>query len=88
VLSSARKYEIEALQIFTPDILHHLLDAQLKYDIELVDQELLFFSDGLIDTIDQLKTRYAQVADVFKLFAPKLDTFKFTSIGSFQSVLK
>lgn len=45
-LSAPKDYEIEALEIFTPDVLASLLDNKFNHDVEFVNQEMLVFSDG------------------------------------------
>src|SRR3989344_3817322 len=75
------KYEIEALQIFTPDILAHLLDINFKYDIEFVDQEVLVFIDGEIDSLDKLEKEFEVAKKIRDLLAPTLNSIKFSPIG-------
>lgn len=80
-LSAPKEYEIEALQVFTPNVMAYLLDTQLKYDIELVEQELLIFKPGIIRRLDELEHEYDRALNLVKLFAPVLDKFRFTQIG-------
>jgi hypothetical protein len=76
------QYEIEALQIFTPDVLERILKMGLMHDIELVEQELLIFMEGEIKNLEHLESEYTRAITLYRLFAPKLDKFKFTPIGS------
>ena len=80
-LSAPRQYEIEALQIFTPNVLAYLLDSKLKHDLELVDQELLMFVPGQIKTRTQLETEYKTACDLMSVLAPVLDRIKFSPVG-------
>lgn len=79
-LSAPKEYEIEALQVFTPDLLAHLLDVQLDYDIELVNQELLIFVTGQLDTLQDLEREFAGAGAIADRFAPVLDAMRFTEI--------
>jgi len=76
-----KEYEIEALQVFTPDVLGHLLNIDYKYDIELVDRELLIFIDGEIDSLDKLEQEFNNAKKIRDYLAPNLDRMKFSPIG-------
>lgn len=80
-LYAPREYEIEALQIFTPDVLEHLLEIDYKYDVELVDNELLIFIDGEIDSSDKLQKEFNNAKKMRDYLAPNLDRMKFSPIG-------
>lgn len=88
VLSAPRKYETEALEIFTPDILTKLLDGGFNHDIELVDHELIMFVDGSTDNFKKLEKEFNKVMELEDLFDEKLDRFKFEQIGDRPSDLK
>lgn len=79
-LSAPKEYEIEALQVFTPDLLAHLLDVQLDYDIELVNQELLIFVTGQLDTLQDLEREFSGAGAIADRFAAVLDKIRFTAI--------
>ncbi|MDO8559654.1 MAG: hypothetical protein Q7S23_01270 [bacterium] len=79
-LLAPKEYEIEALQIFTPDVLAYLLDTKLQYDAELVDQELLLFIGGLADTLEKLEQDFAIAINLLNRLAPVLDKMRFTEI--------
>lgn len=88
VLSAPRKYETEALEIFTPDILTKLLDGGFTHDIELVDHELIMFVDGSTDSFKKLEKEFNKVMELEDLFDEKLDKFKFEKIGDMSHQLK
>ncbi|TSC75601.1 MAG: hypothetical protein G01um101431_1154 [Parcubacteria group bacterium Gr01-1014_31] len=79
-LLAPKEYEIEALQIFTPDVLAYLLDTKLQYDVELVDQELLVIIGGLANTLEKLERDFATAINLFNRLAPVLDKMRFTEI--------
>jgi len=80
-LSAPRKYEIEALAIFTPDVLARLLDNGFAHDVEFVDQEVIIFADGRINTFDALEKEFDQALALEDMLDEKLDRFKFQPIG-------
>lgn len=88
VLSTPRKYETEALEIFTPDILTKLLDGGYEHDIELVDHELIMFVDESTNNFKDLEREFNKVMDLEDLFDEKLDKFKFEKIGDMPHQLK
>lgn len=86
-LSAPEKYEIEALQIFTPDLLAYVLDAKLPHDLELVDQELLVFAGGYVNRLDELEKEAATALALAERLASKLDRFAFTAVGTHPTTL-
>lgn len=80
-LSAPKEYEIEALEIFTPDVLTSLLDGGFTYDIEFVNQEMLIFSEGQINNFEKLEKEFRRALELEDLFDEKLDKFKFQPIG-------
>lgn len=87
-LSAPKKYEVEALEIFTPNVLMSLLDDKFSYDVEFVNQEILVFADGEINNFDQLEKRFNEALNLNDLMSEKLDKFKFEPIGNLSSTLK
>jgi len=86
-LSAPKEYEIEALQVFTPDLLAYLLNVQLDYDIELVNQELLIFVTGQLDTLQDLEREFTGAGAIADRFASVLDIMRFTEIREHPYVL-
>lgn len=80
-LSAPRKYEIEALAIFTPDILARLLDDGFPHDVEFIEQEVVIFTDGRINTFETLEKEFHQALALEDLLDEKLDRSKFQPIG-------
>ena len=79
-LYSPEEYEIEALQVFTPDVLEYLLDEDWPYDVELVGQELLIFRYGLINSVDDLEARFEQAVGLVRHLDSVLDNMNFSYI--------
>ena len=86
-LSAPRKYEIEALAIFTLDVLAGLLDNGFAYDVEFVNQEVLIFTDGQINDFGGLERAFDQALKLEDLLDEKLDRFKFQQIGDMPHTL-
>lgn len=84
LLSAPKKYETEALEIFTPEILTKLLDGGFTHDIELVDHELIMFVDGSTDSFKKLEKEFNKAMELEDIFDEKLDKFKFEKIGDIQ----
>lgn len=80
-LYAPREYEIEALQIFTPDILSRLLEIDFKYDVEFINQELLVFIDGEINGLEKFNKEFEAAKKIRDLLAPTLNSIKFSPIG-------
>lgn len=80
-LSAPKEYEIEALEIFTSDVLVNLLDNKFGHDVEFVNQEMLIFSDGQISNSEQLDREFRRALDLEDLLDEKLDRFKTEIIG-------
>ncbi|MBI5798674.1 MAG: hypothetical protein HZB10_01970 [Candidatus Yonathbacteria bacterium] len=87
-LSAPRKYETEALEIFTPDIFIKLLDGGFTHDVELVDHEILMFVDGGTDNFEKLEKEFNRAMEIEDLFDEKLDKFRFEQIGDISPQLK
>lgn len=86
-LVAPKEYEIEALQVFTPDILVYLLDSGLQYDIELVEQELLVFIRGEVNQLSKLENDFNTAVKLADRLGPVLDKMRFTEIPEHPSVL-
>lgn len=86
-LSAPKKYEVEALEIFTPEVLTSLLDSNFSYDVEFVNQEVLVFTDGEINDFNQLEKKFNKALELNDLMSDKLDKFKFEPIGNLPSTL-
>ena len=86
-LSAPKEYEIEALEIFTPDVLASLLDNKFGHDVEFVNQEMLIFFYGQISDPEQLEREFKRALDLEDLLDEKLDRFKFEQIGDMPTRL-
>lgn len=87
-LFAPKEYEIEALEIFTPDILANLLDNGFPHDVEFINQEVLIFTNGQINDFNQLEKEFKRALGIEDLLDEKLDKFKFEKIGDMPHTLK
>jgi len=81
-LRGPAQYEIEALEIFTPDIFAYVLALQFPFDVELVEHELLVFTSGLVDSRQELEQEAAVAHTLMQKLSAKLDTASFEPIGT------
>jgi len=89
-ISIPEGYQIEALEIFTPEILAKILDQEIKVDIELVDNQIYFFIEkqnlfgfSFDKHLKLLEKQYNAVATLMSMLKPRLDRFHFKKIGDF-----
>lgn len=83
-LSIPKGYHLEALQVFTPDILAAILDLPFKCDIEFIDDEVLFVLEGAEDVFkdwDLLEKEVAGAKYVVSLLKPKLERINWAPVG-------
>lgn len=80
-------YEIEALELFTPDLLAQILDMKWKHDVELVQQKLYVFSERYITKREQLVEELSRLKTLTEYIAPKLDQSRLYTIGDLKHSL-
>jgi len=86
-LHGPKQYEIEVLEIFTPDLLLHLLDTKWEHDLELVDQKLYVFREQPVRTKQEFEHELGRLEELLALLAPKLNRMKLTPIGDHKTTL-
>jgi hypothetical protein len=86
-LYGPKEYEVEGYEIFTPDILEYLLKDSWNYDIELVDQEILFFKYSPNHNINTLEQELEKAVKLVEILAFKLDGMNFEKISNYSSFL-
>lgn len=67
-LSIPKGYEVEALEIFTPDIMAELIDKAKNYSLEIVNSHLFIYDSGIVSTRQGLYNLY----DLAQYFVEKL----------------
>lgn len=80
-LYSPEDYEIEALQIFTPDILSYLLESGFSYDVEFYNQKMYVFVDGADNDFNILEKKLNETVSFSKILENRLNTMSFEKVG-------
>jgi len=80
-LYSPKKYEIEALEIFTPDILEFFVDKKWNFDVEFVDSEMIIYSRKMFSSFNKFDNDFNNVKQCVDLLSSKLNRFKFSQVG-------
>jgi hypothetical protein len=70
------QYEIEGLQVFTPDFMAYLLDLPNRFSLELIDNKLFIYSDKVITKRNELHYFYDVAKQVTERLAPVLPRLK------------
>ncbi len=90
ILSIPPSYHIEALQIFTPDVLEAILRLPFKCDIEFVNGEIIFylenrrrpsFKSGLLNDLPKMKQIVEGARDIVSLISHKIQNIKWAPVG-------
>jgi len=87
-LYAPEQYEIEVLQIFTPDVLALIEDLGWKCDLELVDQELIIYRPGLVHTRGELDMEFGKAAALAAKLRPTLERMTLAEIGGNKPILR
>ena len=66
-------YETEALQIFSPDVLHFLKEQASKFSIEFAGNNVYVYDDYLISTQERLNELYSVVRKMIDMVSPLLN---------------
>lgn len=86
-LSAPKEYEIEALEIFTPDILSKILEGKYVHDVEFVDKRMLIFVEKDIGDFEKFEEEFRKASELRDIFSRTLDRFAFETIGDRPSTL-
>lgn len=86
-LYGPKGYEIEVLEVMTPDVVARLADEKWEHDTELVDGKLYVFREQMIRIKADLEKELARLRQVVKILAPKLNRMSLTPIGDLPHTL-
>jgi hypothetical protein len=86
-LYSPKEYEIEALEIFTPEIFSALLDMDWDLDMEILDGEIVAYKDRRYDNFQDIYIDFTKVKKIITLLSSRLNKHKLTSIGDMPTTL-
>ncbi len=83
-----KKYEIEALAMFSEDTLAYLLARNWPHDIELVDHEMIIFRSGYVNTFTTFESEFEKACGLVDHMKDELDAITFTPIGNLPYLLR
>ena len=86
-LWAPEQYEIEALEIFTADVLAFIEEQKFALDVEIVDSEVIFYRQGNVNSRDELTKAHAAAQALIEKIGPRLDRFKLYTIGDKKAQL-
>ncbi len=71
-LSVEKGTEVEALEIFTPDIMEALIEKSRMYSLEFIHNKLFIYADREVQTVAELNSLYEFAQFLITKLAPKL----------------
>lgn len=86
-LYAPKEYEIETLEIFTPEVFEYLIDSGWDYDMEFVDGELVIYNSKEFNNFTDLDAEIAKIKKFVDILAPRLNKLKLTKIGDISPTL-
>lgn len=87
-LYAPKEYEIETLEIFTPDIFALLLDLGWNHDMEFVDGELVIYQKKKFCSFEELDKELNKIKKFIDVLSPLLNRLKLTQIGDISPLLR
>jgi hypothetical protein len=87
-LYAPKEYEIETLEIFTPEVLEYLIDSGWNHDMEFVDGELVIYSNNQFTNFTDLDKELIKIKKFVDILAPRLNHLKLSKIGDISHSLK
>ncbi len=76
-----KEYEIEILEILTPEILQVLIDNGWDYDMEFVDGELIIYKNIKFQSFEDMDRDLTKVRKLIDTLSPRLNKMKIYKIG-------
>jgi len=87
-LYAPKEYEIETLEIFTPNIFSLLVDSKWDHDMEFVDGELIIYKMERFSNFADLDAELTKIKKFIDILSPLLNRLKLTQIGNISPLLK
>ena len=87
-LYAPKEYEIETLEIFTPDIFALLIDSEWNHDMEFIDGELVIYTNKRFNSFVKLDAELVKIKKFIDILAPRLNKLKLAQIGDISYTLK
>lgn len=83
-LSIAKGYQLEVLQVFTPDILATILNLPFKCDIEFVENKINFIMErigNLYTNFDEFERQVNGAKTISDYLVPKIKSIRWSPVG-------
>jgi len=90
-LSIPKGYHLEALQIFTPDIMARIIDLPFKSDIEFVNNQIIFVLEdveNLFSNFSRFQWQIIGIKHLINLIKPKIEKASWSKVGDMPYVMK
>lgn len=84
-LSITEGYHLEALQVFTPDVMSAIIDLPFQSDIEFVDNQMIFVIEGVNDIFHnfvQFEEEINTAKHIISLLKPKIENVRWSPVGN------
>lgn len=86
-LYAPKEYEIETLEIFTPEIFALLLDSNWNHDMEFVDGELVIYRKAKFNNFTALDAELNKIKKFVDILSPRLNRLRVNQIGDISYLL-
>ena len=86
-LYAPKEYEIETLEIFTPNIFAFLLDSKWNHDMEFINGELVIYNDEKFTNFTSLDAELNKIKKFIDTLSPLLNRLRLTQIGDISPPL-
>jgi len=89
-LSIPKGYHLEALQIFTPDIMARIIDLPFKSDIEFVDNQIIFVLEdvkNLFSNFSRFQWQIIGIKHLINLIKPKIEKASWSKVGDMPYII-
>ncbi len=86
-LYAPKEYEIETLEIFTPDIFALLLDLEWSHDMEFVDGKLIIYRNSKFTNFRDLDLEVNKIKHFIDVLSPLLNKLQLNTIGDISPLL-
>lgn len=87
-LYAPKEYEIETLEIFTPEIFALLLDLKWNHDMEFVDGELVIYRRVTFSSFTKLDAELGKIKKFVDILSPRLNRLKLEKVGDISPSLR
>lgn len=91
-LTVLKEYELEALQLFTPDVMHELLAQAPGFSLEVVKNHLYLYRLGGLYTLlsreERVRGFFTLAAYCIERLVPKIEAMRVATVGARRNVVE